>query len=162
VAETAPIRTFFRSWPTLYTDVQIPDGASAGQLRALAANPVTLIPAPGANKAIIVLRVHLVFDVTTTGYTEPSAPDNIVIEYGDGTDIVEVDATGFITANTDQVRHVWPAYAGGAAAAGMTPVANSSVRIANNSTEWTGGNAANTLSIRTEYIIVPTIAFGTT
>jgi hypothetical protein len=241
------------------------------------------------------LWVHLVFDVTTTGYTESS--DNLIIEYGDGTDIVEIDATGFIDQTSDQVRDIaigplaststptvtpytvpvsyltstgtvtqitskatgvtLNAYNGvitmnnaalaagaevsftvtnsavgatdvivasiaSAATAGAytctvdavasgsfrlsignvsagslseaivinfivlslgtgtavaqsgltvatttipslrTPVANSTIRIANNGDgEYGSGNAANTLSVRTEYIIVPTVAFGT-
>lgn len=148
-------RKFYTS-PTLVSETKL----DHTDLTNLVGTPITLVPAPGANKAIIVERVHLVFDVTTTGYTEPSAPDNLVIEYASGADIVEIDATGFLDQATDQVRHVTPSYAGGAAAAGMTPVANSAVQALNNSTNWTGGNAANTLSIRVEYKIVPTVAFG--
>lgn len=121
------------------------------QALALRATPVTLVPAPGAGKAIVIDRVTLVFDVTTTGYTESAA--NIAIEYSGGSDILTIETTGFIDQATDQVRVASPAEAL------ATPVANEAVQALNNGAgEWTGGNAANTLSINVEYHIVATTA----
>lgn len=165
MAETVPTKTFFRQRGLLFTDVQLTND----EIKALVGTPKTLIPAPGADKANIVWRVHMVFDVTTTAYTEPSAPDDLVIEYGDGTDIVNIEFTGFLDQTSDQIRHITPTLSGGThptTTAGLytpfTPIANSTVRIANSGGDYTGGNAANTLSIRTYYTIEPTTAFGTT
>ena len=117
----------------------------------LRATPVSLVPAPGAGKAIVVNRVSFVFDVTTTAYTEDA--DNLAVEYSGGADILTVEMTGFIDQTTDQVRVVSPAEAL------ATPVANEAVQLFNNGAEEFGaGNAANTLSVTVEYEIISTVA----
>lgn len=123
------------------------------QILALRATPQTLVPAPGAGLAIVVERVHLVFDVTTTGYTETA--DNLDVEYASGANILTVEATGFLDQTTDQLRTQTPA------AGVSTPVANSAVRLQNNGDgEFGSGNAANTLSVRVIYRVVPALAFA--
>lgn len=124
------------------------------QLLALRATPQTVIAAPGAGKAVIVDEVYMHLDVTTTGYTESAA--NVAVEYSGGTDIVVVEATGFVDQATDQSRLQVPDYT-----TIFTPVANEAVQLKNNGAgEWTGGNAANTLSVRIKYHIVDTAAFS--
>jgi hypothetical protein len=71
---------------------------------ALEATPVTLIAAV-ASTAIVVHKVALFFD-WTADYTESA--DNIVIEYADGTDIVNIEATGFVDAGADAARVITP------------------------------------------------------
>jgi len=122
------------------------------QVLALLATPQTLVPAPGANLAIVVDSVFLAFDVTTTGYTIGTA--NTKIEYASGADIIDVVEAGFLDQATDQFRSHVPAVGA------FTPVANSAVRLANEVAEFTGGNAANTLSIRVYYRVVPMAAFA--
>jgi len=121
------------------------------QVLALLATPQTLVPAPGANFAIVVERVHLFFDVTTTAYTLGTA--NTKVEYANGADIIDVVEAGWLDTAADAGRDYVPAVGA------FTPVANSAVRIANEVAEFTGGNAANTLSIKTFYRIVPMLAF---
>lgn len=117
----------------------------------LRATPVTLVPAPGAGKAINVKAVHLVFDVTTTAYTESA--DNLAVEYSGGADILTIETTGFLDQTTDQVRTVSPAEAL------FTPVANEAVQLFNNGDgEFGAGNAANTLSVTVEYDVISTVA----
>jgi hypothetical protein len=78
-------------------------------IEALAATPITLVPAPPANKAIIFERASLVYDVTTTGYTITNAGDDLAIRYGTGpVDIAHIEAVGFLDQATDQVRLVQP------------------------------------------------------
>lgn len=71
---------------------------------ALEATPVTLIAAV-ATTAIVVHKVALFFD-WTADYTESA--DNLVIEYADGTDIVVIEATGFVDAGADAARLIIP------------------------------------------------------
>lgn len=71
---------------------------------ALEATPVTLIAAV-ADTAIVVHKVMLFFD-WTANYTESA--DNLVIEYADGTDIVNIEATGFVDAGADAARMIIP------------------------------------------------------
>jgi hypothetical protein len=119
------------------------------QLLALRATPVTLIAAPGAGNAIIVQGVYLAFDVTTTGYTVGT--NDLVVEYSGGSDILTIETVGLLDQTTDQIRQQR------VAVALNTPVANEAVQIKNSGgSEFTGGNAANTLNVVVEYVVVPT------
>lgn len=123
------------------------------QVKALRATPQTLIPAPGAGRAIIVESVDLVCSAAAAAYTESA--DNLVVEYSGGTDIVEVEATGFVDQAAVETRSIRTA------ATLTTPVANEAVQLKNNGDgELGGGNAANTLSVRIRYRVIPTTAFA--
>ena len=74
------------------------------QVLALEATPIT-IQAAVADVALVVHKVALFFD-RTAAYTE--SDDNLVIEYADGTDIVVVEATGFVDAGADAARVITP------------------------------------------------------
>ena len=71
----------------------------------LEATPITLIAAV-ADTTIVVHKVFLFLDDTGADYTESA--DNLVIEYADGTDIVVIEATGFIDATADAARLIIP------------------------------------------------------
>jgi len=63
-----------------------------------------LVPAPGAGRLLeficAILKHH-----AGTAYVEPSAPDDLRIEYGSGTDLTgDIDAGGFLDQTTDEVR----------------------------------------------------------
>lgn len=75
------------------------------QILALEATPVTII-ASVATTALVVHKVALFLDDTGADYTESA--DNLVIEYADGTDIVVIEATGFIDATADAARLIIP------------------------------------------------------
>lgn len=75
------------------------------EIKALEATPITLI-ASVASTAIVVHKVMLFLDDTGADYTESA--DNLVIEYADGTDIVVIEATGFIDATADAARLIIP------------------------------------------------------
>lgn len=133
----------------LTRDVQLTNA----QMLALRGTPVTLVAAPGANKAIIVSRVHMVADLTAA-YTV-GAGDDIAVEYADGLDILTVETTAFIDGTGVRPRYKTPA-----SNSLNTPTANSAVRLFNNGgSEFGGGNSANTFSVRIWYSIVPTVAF---
>lgn len=134
-------------------DVQLTNA----QLLALLGTDVTLVAAPGVNRAIVVHAVYMFFDVTTTAYTLGSAA--LAIGYGsDGADIAVITEAGWLDTVADAGR--W--YQIGAVAATpdiITPVANTAVVMRSTSADMTGGNAANTLSVRVYYSVVDTVAF---
>lgn len=123
------------------------------QVKALRATPISLIPAPPANQVIVVEEVYAVSSTVTAGWTETA--DNIVLEYTDGTDIVELETTGFIDQVGIQIRSQRQA------STVFTPVKNVGVQLKNNGDgEFGGGNAANTLSVGVIYRIESAVAFG--
>ena len=136
-----------------YADVQVTNA----QLLALLGTDITLVAAPGANKALLVRSVYLFFDVTTTAYTLGSAA--LAIGYGsDGADIVAITEAGFLDTVADDGRIY---YLGGAVATPtiVIPTANVGVVLRSTVADMTGGNAANTLSVRVYYSVIDTAAF---
>lgn len=123
------------------------------QIKALRATPQTLVPAPGAGYGNMLASILMHFDVTTTAYSESS--DNIAVEYSGGTDLLVLEMTGFIDQTSDQTRFQ------SMAEAVYTPVANEAIQLFNNGDgEFGSGNAANTLSVRAYYHMIPMAAFG--
>lgn len=136
-----------RAGGLLYRTVKLTDT----QIKALRATPQTLVPSPGAGLAVIPVYAHLFLDVTTAGYSESA--DNLVIEYAGGTDAISIETTGFIDQSTDQARFI------GIPEALFTPVAAEALQLFNNGDgEFGSGNAANTLTVRVYYFVVPMAA----
>lgn len=132
-----------------YVDVQLTNA----QMLALRAEPVDVVAAPGANKALVPERIVVVSDATAGAWTESA--DNIVLEYADGTDVLTIETGGLIDQEgAVQVRHQAPAEAV------ATPIADSALRLLNSGDgEFGGGNAANTFSVRVYFRVIPTIPF---
>jgi len=136
-----------------YKDVQLTND----EVKALRATPIQIVPAPGTNKALVYQGHHMVAKSASGAWTESA--DNLVLEYGDGSDIETIETTGFLTAG------------GTAFDTQMSPpdrstvgsnaiVANSKIQLKNSGDgEFGGGNAVNTLSVRVYYSIVPTTDF---
>lgn len=132
----------------LYKDTQL----THAQIGALRATPITVVPSPGAGYALMPYSIHLAFDVTTTAYSESA--DNIALEYAGGADCLVIETTGFLDQTSDQFRFQ------SMAEAVFTPVAAEALQLFNNGDgEFGSGNAANTLSVRVYYVIVPMAAF---
>lgn len=118
------------------------------------ATPAELVPAPAANKVIIVHKVLLVCDSTSGAFSESDAPDELQVQYADGVVITaELDSTGFVTAGNIQVRTM------GAAEAVAVPDVAAAVVLHNTGANFGGGNAANTLSVRVWFSEADAIAF---
>lgn len=117
------------------------------------ATPVVLIPAPGANKTIIVDRVTFVSDDQGADWTESS--DNLVVQYADGVDITgAIEATSLV----GQSAVVIESY--GVLDTIIIPDVNASVDLFNTgSSEWGGGNVANSMSVAIVYHVIDTVAF---
>jgi hypothetical protein len=132
-----------------YADVQLTNT----QVLALNATPQTLVAAQGANKGILVHRIWMWLVASVAGYTNSGGGD-AVVEFADGTDILTVTVAGFLDEVAATGRHQAPAVAV------ASLVANSAVRLLKATAEFGGGNAANSLSIRTWYSVVDMAAFS--
>ncbi len=133
----------------LVSDTQI---ANADVL-TLRATQVELIAAPGAGLALIVHRVYIVVDDTAGAYTETT--DDLAVEYADGVNITNtIDATPLVGGGVQ--RTTIPALA-----TQVVPDVNAAVQMdQTGGGEWGGGNAANTMSVRVWYSVVPAAAFS--
>jgi hypothetical protein len=110
-------------------------------IKALAATPKELVAAPGADKVIEFVSLVLVLDYGSEVLAEPSAPDDLAVEYDDGTgtQIATWDTTGFITASADTMELVNSA---DIAAVATATNANKNLVLINTGGEYTG-NASN-------------------
>lgn len=109
---------------------------SSAEILALNATPITLIAAPGANKAIIVDEIRLFLDYNSATYVA-GAGEDLSIQYSGGTVIAEIDndAVAFLTATADAQWLGQPSavYAVSAAASGdgvlLSTIDNESVDV---------------------------------
>ena len=125
------------------------------QIKAIAATPKELVAAPGADKLVEVLSAVLILDYGSEVLAEPSAPDDLALEYdnGTGTQIATWDTTGFITASADAMEIVAAGSVGGAGSAiGAATNVNKNVVLINTGGEYTG-NASNdtTITVKITY-----------
>jgi hypothetical protein len=115
---------------------------------------VEIVAAPGANKSVVLHKVLLVADATAGAWVEPSAPDDLVVQYNGGADITGAIEAGVMVAADISVRTY------GVLDTELTPETNVAVNLFNTGGQWTGGNAANTMSIRIWYSVIDTVAFS--
>jgi hypothetical protein len=94
---------------------------SSAALLALNATPATLVSAPGAGKALILVGAELWLDYGGTAYAGIAAGEDLAIKYSDaaGATLATVEATGFLDATADAFRYVAPT-----TTAAFTPVAD--------------------------------------
>lgn len=145
-----------------FVDVQLDDA----QILGLAGANITLVAAPGANRAIVVDAVFFFLNVVDGAYDDAAADGNLNLKYAAGGDAgagFNIEADAFIDEAADAARFYGHPYDyPGTAAIVVTPVANTAVVLDNDGAEYTtAGNdtAANTLSIRVYYHIVDTAIF---
>jgi hypothetical protein len=121
---------------------------TSAQLLALNATPQSLLAAPGAGKANIVLGVQMFLDYNSAAYVVDAA-DDIGIRYTDGSGqlIATVETNGFLTATADAYRYTYPA-----STAAITPVANAAIVAHMGGTEVITGNSP--LKVRVFYTVV--------
>ncbi len=122
------------------------------QVKAFRAAPITLVPAPGANLALVFVRAWIVADATAGAWT--ATDDNLVIQYSGGTDATDGINDGDLLGASLNLMMI-PEKAVSAS------IDNEALEIFNTGdNEWGGGNAANTMSFRVWYSIVPAVAFS--
>lgn len=128
---------------TRYKEVSITNA----QMLDLADTPVELIAAPGAGKVIEVESVVFLFDYTAA-YTAGGG-DDLDICYGAETAIIATgEATGFVDATADDMLFV-------TRVANFSPsktvAENVAVVLANDGTDFGGGDAANAVRVKIAY-----------
>lgn len=94
---------------------------SSAELLALNATPKTLVAAPGAGKALILVAAELWLDYGSAAYDGIAAGEDLTIKVSDaaGATLATVETTGFLDATADAFRYVEPT-----TTAARTPVAN--------------------------------------
>ncbi len=94
---------------------------SSAELLALNATPKTLVAAPGAGKALVLVAAELWLDYATTAYGGIAAGEDLAVKYTDasGATLATVETTGFLDATADAFRYVEPT-----TTAAVTPAAN--------------------------------------
>ncbi|MCZ6688248.1 MAG: hypothetical protein O7H41_01390 [Planctomycetota bacterium] len=125
------------------------------QMLLVAGTPVTLVPAPGANRGTIIHKVYLVCDSSGGAYTAGAA-DDLEVQYAGGVNIsADIETSGFIDTGGVERRTY------GVLDSEVIVTPNVAVEIFNNGGgEFGGGNAANTLSVRVWYSTVDTVPFS--
>jgi hypothetical protein len=127
------------------------------QMLAIATTPITLVAAPGAGYVNEFVSGALFFDYTAA-YAEPSAPDDLVVRYTDGSGTItsqDVDATNFLTATADAMSFVAPLAGAITTVRLKTAIDNKALVLHNTGTDYTGGNAANVVRYVINYRVLP-------
>ena len=149
IAAAAVTQAKMEEGSVVFVDKQLTNA----EVLAFRATPIELVAAPGANKAIVVHKFHIVSDDSAGTWTETT--DNLVIEYADGVDISAAIEAGSLVGGA--VAFITQ----GVLDTEVVPDVNAAVQIFNTGDgEWGGGNAANTMSIRVWYSVVDTVAFS--
>lgn len=132
---------------------------TSAQVLALNATPVSVIAAPGANKAIIILGVATT-KAAGTAYDGINVNEDITLKYtdGSGATLATIETTGFLDQATAQARYSYPSsWATNAATAllAITPVANAAVVAYMTTAEIATGNSP--VKMRIYYRVIPTV-----
>ncbi len=119
---------------------------SSAELLALNATPKTLVAAPGAGKALILIDAQLALTYNSAAYAGIAAGEDLAIRYtdGNGAQLAVVETTGFLDQATSQYRHVYPL-----ADAAKVPAANAALVAHMLTGEIITGNSP--LKIRVRY-----------
>ena len=137
----------------LVSDTQIANAA----VLTLRATPVELVAAPGVGQATIVIAAYIVCDDAAGVYTETT--DDLMVEYADGGNVLA--GVGFDATLLVNIVGNGKLYRNGLAEFHMIPDENAVIQLLNTGGgEWGGGNAANSISVRVWYSVVPTVAFS--
>ncbi len=149
----------------LVASVELTD-AQIKALPTFSSGYIELVPAPGANKVLLLAYAVLKWNITGGAYTNISADNTIVIAFGDfagyasNLSTIPVDDVDRITILSQPSfvdgRGSWAgfldAYVNGVEA---TNVINQPLKLASDNTgDFTGGNAANTLKVTVYYVVV--------
>lgn len=139
---------------TLSRDVLV----SSAELLALNATPKQLVPAPGANRALIFMGATI-HKPSGTAYAGIAAGEDLSVKYtdGSGAEQGQCETTGFLDQATAQTRYVKPHHAASLASQ-ITPVANAALVLHMLVGEIITGDSP--LHVRVEYKVVPATTFA--
>lgn len=141
--------------PASNTSLQVIVNFNNANLKALA-TAIELVPAPGAGSLIEFESAVFILNYSGGVLAEPGAPDDLAIEYDDGTgqQIITWDTTGFITNNADCMEIVNAASVGGGAAAITTAAnVNKNIALINTGGNYTGAASTSTMRVIVNYKI---------
>jgi hypothetical protein len=127
---------------------------SAAQVLTLV-TPIDILASQGADTVVEFVSAVLLVDYSGTGnWAEPSAPDELRIQYSSGTDITgDLDATGFIDQTNDEVRLMLPDTTVLAKDTDLVAEKNGSIQLINTGGNYTnnGGTPTSTLDVILTY-----------
>ena len=118
---------------------------NAAEMSDLEGSPFEILASPaGTDLTYEFVSAVLALDYLSTAWTEPSAPDDLVFRYTDGSGSIvseTIDATGFATATADSVLMVSP-IVGVTATFTEAGSTDQSIVLDNTGTDWTNsGNS---------------------
>lgn len=128
---------------------------SNANVEALQTTPIELVPAPGADKLVIVQSATVILNFSGAAWTEDNAPDDLNFNYDDsaGSLIATWDSTAMITAVADFMEIVGSSSLAGVATAGNV---NKNVTLeCSGCTAWgNAGNSTSTITVIISYTVV--------
>lgn len=128
---------------------------SSAELLALNAAPQVIVPAPGADRALI-FEGALIRKPAGTAYAGIAAGEDLSVKYtdGNGAEVAQIETTGFLDQATNQIR--WArAHSAAAGDSAITPVANAPLVLHLLVGEITTGDSD--LEIEVHYRVVKTV-----
>jgi len=132
---------------------------SAAEVLALNAAPKTVVPAPGANLALV-FEGAVIHKPAGTAYGGVALGEDLSVKYtnGAGAEVAQCETTGFLDQATAQTRQVRP-HTAATLASDKTPTANAPLVMQMLAGEITTGDSP--LHVRVFYRVIPTAAFAT-
>ena len=128
---------------------------SNAEIKLLASPAKELVPAQGAGTLIELVSAVLILNYSGGVLAEPGAPDDLAIEYDDGTgsQIQTFNTTGFIEAGTDAIIILSPGLTQGSGDAAWDPadVVNKNIALINTGTNYTGAGSTSTMTVKVTY-----------
>ena len=135
----------------LFRDVTI----TSAQLLALFATPQPIVPAPGVGFANILDGI-VAYKPAGVAYAGVAGGEDLSVKYtdGSGTELLEIETTGFLDQTTAQTRIGYP-FRAASGISSVTPTANAALVMQILTGEITTGDSD--LKLRVYYRILPTI-----
>jgi hypothetical protein len=135
---------------------QLVKQVTTAQILALNATPVTLVPAPGANLALIFEGAMLFYKYNSAAYGGIAAGEDLAVKYTDGSglQVGSCEATGFLDLTANAIRYINP-YRAASGVSDITPVANSPLVLQMLVGEVITGNSP--LFVMVNYRVMPTV-----
>jgi hypothetical protein len=129
---------------------------TSAQVKALRATPITIVPAPGAGKAVVPLGGAAFLDYGSNVFTEST--DNLALRYENGSGAIcsgTITSSGFITASADTMTSIVPKTD---AIVAKTVCENKAIVIHNTGDGEIAGNAGadNVVRIKLTYLVLTT------
>ena len=102
---------------------------TAAQVLALNATPVSLVPVPGAGKALVFEGAQVSVLFNSAAYAGIADGEDLAIKYtnASGAIVAAVETTGFLDATANAHRWAYPGSAVATARAEVAPVANAAL-----------------------------------